>query len=171
MTTMLEFQPGSLPRHIYSHGTSATLNGRDSRKESTVVHYQLGGRVEEKIDNLTAPHILIEEQLEKGYIEQGLLISGNSPVHIEFDLKELLVSVTRVKLLYRAKARSRLIVTIKHEGVTLTRSFDRETSRDSLTRPQVGHLELLLEEQLADIVYQILGDQQVQNTIKGPGIR
>lgn len=165
LTTNLNLQVSSQTSGIYSNDISAALKGHDARKESAVVVYRLKGKPEIQIPNHTAPHILVTERLAIGLQEQGLVFESASPVRIQLDLKELLVSVTRPKLLYSAKAKSHLTLTIKNRGLSLIKTYNREANRDSVTRPPVQDLEKMLNDQLTDIVNQILQDEEIQATI------
>jgi len=163
--TNLKLQISSQTTGIYSNDTSAALRGHDARQNTAVVVYQLKGKPEIRIPNETAPHVLVTKRLADGLEEQGLVFASVSPVRIQLDLNELLVSVTRSKLLYSAKAKSHITLTIKNGKVTLTKTYDREASNDSVTRPPVQDLEKLLNNQLTEIVNQILQDEEVQATI------
>ena len=165
LTTNLNLQVGSQTPGIYSNGTSAALKGHDARQESDVIVYRLEGKPEIKIPNQTPPHLLVTEQLAIGLQEQGLLFESNSPVRIQLNLNELLVSVTRPKLLYLANAKSKLTLAVKNREITLTKIFSRETNRDSATRPPVEDLVKMLNDQLTEIIEQILKDEEVQAII------
>lgn len=163
--TNLKLQISSLTTVIYSNESSAALIGHDARQDTAVVVYQLTGKPEIRIANKTAPHVLITERLAAELQKQGLLFKRASPVRIQLDLNELLVSVTRPKILYSAKAKSHLTLTIKNKKITLTKTYDREANNDSVTRPTVLDLEKLLNSQLTEIVNQILKDKEVQGAI------
>ncbi len=165
LTTNLNLQVGNQTSGIYSNGTSAALKGRDVRKDSAVIVYHLKGEPEIQIPNLIEPHLLVTERLAIGLREQGLEFESASPVRIQLNLDELLVTVTRPKLLYSAKARSHLTLTVKNGDTTLTKKYDREANRDSVRRPPVQDLEKMLNDQLTEIVTQILQDQEVRASI------
>jgi uncharacterized lipoprotein len=165
LTTNLNLQVSSQTAGIYSNATSAALKGRDARKDGAVVVYQLEGKPEIRLPNQTAPHILVTKRLAGGLQEHGLVFESASPVRIQLDINELLVAVIRPKLLYSAKAKSHLTLTIKNREISLTKTYAREANRDSVTRPPVQDLEKLLNDQLTDIVNQILQDEEVQATI------
>jgi uncharacterized lipoprotein len=165
LTTNLNLQVGNQTAGIYSNDSSATLKGRDTRKDSAVVVYQLKDEPEMQIPNQTAPNLLVTERLAIGLQAQGLLFESASPVRIQLDLDELLVSVTRPKILYIAKAKSRLTLTVKNGDITLTKNYNREANQDSVTRPPVHDLEKMLNDQLTEIVTQILQDEEVREAI------
>jgi len=150
----------------YSDESSAALRGHDARQDASVIIFQLEGEPDIRLPNQTAPHLLVTEQLANGLREQGLVFKSNSPVRIQLDLNELLVSVTHPKLLYSAKAKSNLTLTIKNGKVTLTKTYNRQATNDSVTRPSVHELEEMLNSQLTNIVSQILQDEEVQTTIR-----
>lgn len=165
LTTNLSLEVSRQPAGIYHGDTTATLQGHDTRKDSAVVAYQLKGDPEIRIPNETEPHALVTNLLARGLIEQGLVFEGGAPVRIQLNLDELMASVTRPKFLYSTKARSHLNLTITNREITLTKAYDRETNRDSATRPPVQDLEKMLNDQLTDIVKQILQDEEVRTAI------
>jgi len=164
-TANLKLQLGQQPAGLYSEKTTAVLKGHDARVGSAVVIYHIDGEPEVRIPNQTEPHILITERLANGLLQQGLLFESGAPVRIQLDLDELLVSVTRPKLLYNARARSHLTLTTKNQEISLTKTYDREANRESATRPPVADLEKMLNGQLTEIVAEILQDKEVRAAI------
>ena len=52
-------------------------------------------------------------------------------------------------------------------GNILTKEYNRASSQDSVTRPDIHDLEVLLNEQLSEIMAQALSDNQIRGAIKG----
>ena len=165
LTTNLSLEVSRQPTGIYRGDISATLKGHDARKDRAVVAYQLEGKPEIRIPNETEPHALVTNLLARGLQEQGLVFEGGAPVRIQISLDELMASVTHPKFLFSTKARSHLNLTITNREITLSKAYDRETNRDSATRPPVQDLEKMLNDQLTDIVKQILQDEEVRTAI------
>ena len=166
LTTNLHLRTGSQPTGIYNNSTIAVLKGHDARRERTVVAYRIKDQPEILLENATEPHVLITDRLANGFLEQGLVFENGAPVRIQINLDELLVNVSRPKLLYSATARSHVTLTINNRGTTLTKTYDREANRESATRPPVQDLEAMLNEQLNEIVKQILQDDEVRSAIR-----
>ena len=165
LTTNLHLRTGSQPTGIYNNTITAALKGHDARRERTVVAYQMD-QPPILLENATEPHVLITDRLANGFLEQGLVFENGAPVRIQINLDELLVNVTRPKLLYSATARSHVTLTLNNRGTTLTKIYDREANRESATRPPVQDLEAMLNDQLNDIVKQILQDDEVRSAIR-----
>jgi len=70
-------------------------------------------------------------------------------------------------MLYTTKARTGLQLIVNKNGNTLTLDYNHEATKDSLTRPKVLDLEMMLNDQLADIVTKILADNRVRTAITG----
>ncbi len=153
---------------IYSDGKTASITGIDSRTEPEVVIYQITDGAAVRITNLSPPHILVSERLAGGLREQGLQQESLSPIKIQLDIKELVATVTRAKVLYLTKATSSINLIIDNRGRTLTKSYNLESNRESLSKPDMTDLEKLLDAQLSDIVSQILGDSNIQEFINSP---
>jgi uncharacterized lipoprotein len=165
ITTALRLQVDRQSTAMYDPDTTAALKGHDARQETAVVIYRLKGKSEVQIPNETPPHALVTNQLAAGLQAQGLVFAGGSPVRIQLDLNELVATVTRPKLLYSATARSYVTLTIKNRKISLSKTFDRETTRDTATKPPVHELEKMLNDQLTDIVNQILQDPEIRAAI------
>jgi uncharacterized lipoprotein len=165
ITSDLTLVVSSQPTGIYRDGTTAALTGHDARANSAVIIYRLKGEPEIEIPNQTAVHLVVTEQLADGLKEQGVVFASASPVRIRLDIKELLVTVTRPQLLYRATAKSHLSLTIKNKGMSLTRTYNREANRESVTKPPVKDLEAMVNDQLSNIIEQILQDEEIRTTI------
>ena len=82
---------------------------------------------------------------------------------------ELLVTVGRTKsgLLYKSDAKSRIKLTINNQGSVLTKDYNRQESKETATKPGIGDLEKMLNNQLSDVIQRILGDGQVREAIRG----
>ncbi len=151
---------------IYSSDITAALSGKDSRANPEVVIYQITDGAAVRITNLSPPHILISERLAGGFREQGLQQESSAPVKINLEIKELVATVTRPKVLYMTTAISQLYLTIDNRGRTLTKTYNLESKREALVKPDIAELEQLLDLQLSDIISQILGDTNIQSFIK-----
>ncbi len=162
----LHLHIGSQLTGLYNNTQTAVLKGHDARKERAVVAYQFQGQPAVLLPNKTEPHVLITDQLALGLLEQGLVFENGAPVRIQLNLDELLAKVNRPKILYRASARSHVTLILTNRGTTLTKTYDREATRESATRPPVQDLEKMLSDQLSDIVRQILLDEEVRNAIR-----
>ncbi len=166
LTANLHFRADSQPTGIYDNTITAVLSGHDARKNSPVVAYQINGQSEILLPNETEPHILIADQLARGFLEQGLVFENGAPVRIQLNLEKLLAKVNRPKILYNATAMSHITLIVTNRGTTLTKTYDRESNRESATQPPVKDLEKMLDDQLTDIVKQILQDEEVRAAIR-----
>lgn len=165
-TANLNLQVMTQPAEIYSDGMAATIRGHDARENAAIVLYQIGDNPVVRIPNLSAPHIVISEQLVDGLQKQGLLLDSSAPVHILLEINELLVTVTKPEFLYETKAVSRITLSVKNKGNTIARKYKKEAKRETATRPNVSELETLLNNQLTDIVNRILQDEEIRETIR-----
>ncbi len=150
---------------VYSGDMTVAIIGVDSRKDAEVVVYQITDGAAVKITNLSPPHIMLSERLAGGFRQQGLQQESSSQVKIAVEIKDLVATVTRPKVLYLTHAVSQVYLTIDNRGRTLTKTYNLESNRESLTKPDIGELEQLLDTQLSDIVTQILSDTNIQNFI------
>lgn len=153
------------PAGIYSGGTSAVISGQDARKSMEVVVY-LNDEPASRLPNADKPTELIKGRLASGFSDQGLVVDASSPVQIKFVINELLVRVTRQNLLYSADAKTHIALTVENRGAVFTRVFKREANKDSAGRPDLADLEDMLNTQLADIIQQIIQDQEIRALIK-----
>lgn len=155
---------GEQPPGIFGGGLSATINGQDARKSPEVVVF-MNDQPPSRLANVSSPSDLIAARLGAGLRDQGLVIEPSSPVRLKFVINELLVQVTHQKLLYTAEGKTHIVLTVENRGAVFTRVFKREAYNDSATRPDLPDLEKMLNTQLADIVQQILQDQEIRQLI------
>ena len=151
----------------YPPAVSATVIGRDDRSEPYVIDYDAAGESRTKISSRIPPRIQLQESLERGLRRQGLKLREGADTAIVVEVKELLAKVTRPGMLYTAKVSTRLRLLVDNHGSRLTLDYNRETDSDSLTRPKVLDLELMINEQLSDIIQKILRDDRVRTAIVG----
>ncbi|MCB2215434.1 YajG family lipoprotein [Desulfofustis glycolicus] len=155
------------PENIYPDGSAISLRGHDGREYQEVVRYLIKDDPPVPIPNRNPPHIVVAEQLTNGFREQGLVFSQQAPAHLELAIEEVLATVTKPKVLYDIKAVSAVSITITGHGDSLTKRYRKESTRVSVTRPDLDELEPLLNEQLSRIVQQILEDQEIRKMIVG----
>lgn len=152
------------PEGIYGHPQTVAVAGKDLRKTADVVVYQ-SDRPPTGLANIGSVKELIADRLSEGLRSQGLRMDPSSPVHVQFDINELLVRVSRPKMLYVAEARTFITLNVEHQGTVFTKTYKREASKESARRPGLPSLEEMLNGQIAEIVNMILQDQEVRSLI------
>jgi uncharacterized lipoprotein len=163
-TTNLNLQILEQSSTIYT-GSAATIRGEDKRRDSAVAVYQIKEDPAAKVTNISAPHVMLTEQLANGFREQGLIFSNGSEVRILFKLNELLVTITKPKMLYLAEAKSQVSLQVVQGSNSVTKKYDRQATQESARRPDIRKIEDMLNSQLSDIVNQILKDEDIRAAI------
>jgi len=164
-TVNIDLQMADQPAAVYASST-ASLRGHDAREHPEVVVFRINEEPAVKISNIRSPHIVITERIADGLREQGLLFEKNAPVTILLELNQLLVTITKPKLLYNSEAVSQVTLKVTNRGTTLTRKYNRQASRESASRPKTHHIEDMLNEQLSNIANQILADEELREMIR-----
>lgn len=162
--TVARQQPATYPASL-----KVTLIGRDVRTKPAVIVYQLAGEPAVSLVSRLPIRELVQEGLARGLKQQGLNLVDQSDIAVVVKVKELLARVTKPGMLYSAVVRTRLRLVVGNGGSTLTLDFNREATKESLTRPEVLDLELMINNQLSDIVNKILSDDRVKQAIEGRG--
>lgn len=162
--TNLNLQIVGQPAGIYNE-TSAVIRGHDAREFEEVIEFQLGKDPVLRIPNLSPTHILVTERLAGGFKQQGLTFSNDSEARILLDINNLLVTVTKPQMLYVAEAKSNLSLKVVSGNKTITKKYDRQVSKESMTKPKIESLEGMLNDQLSDIIMQILQDDEIRSAI------
>ncbi len=152
------------PAGIYSGGISATVIGQDARKNTEVILF-LNDEPTSRLANISAPADTISMRLTTGLRNQGLDIKSSSPVHLTFVINDLRVLVNRQNLLYHADAKTHIVLTVENRGTVFTKVFQREAYKDTATRPKLADLEKMLNTQLADIIQQVLQDEEIRGLV------
>lgn len=155
--------PGQ-PAKMYVNST-VFVHGHDVRENPEVIIYKVKKEPNVKVPNLTSPLIVITEGLTDGLREQGLRFATNSAVRLELELNQLLATVTKPKTLYNFEAVSRITLKASDGTGTLTKKYNRQGDRTSVSRPKIAEIEKMLNEQLSDIVTQILLDMELRELI------
>ena len=166
LTARIDLQTGTQPSDLYPDHPEVTVICQDLRRHPAVIVYRFDDKPAVLLDSYTPPQEMISEKLEAALRQQGANPSAAAPVSIKLEIKHLRVTVKRPKMLYTAKARSQIALTVHRGTTTLTRNFQRDNSSESLRRPKVAYLETMLEKQLDDIARRILADEQIRNLIR-----
>ena len=162
----LNLSLGPQPSGVYGEGAAAVLSGLDARTSTDLVVY-LNDRPASRLGGTEPPGELISQKLREGLEQQGLQLQANAPVRVGFSINELLVTVTRARMLYSADAKTSITLNVDNRGTVLTRVYRREASQSGATRPELAALENMLNSQISDILEQILQDEEVQAVISG----
>lgn len=163
-TANLNLQVPSQSAAMYANLT-VFVHGQDARENPEVIIYKVKKEPVVKVPNLNAPLIVITERLTGGLREQGLQFESNSPVRIDLELNQLLVTVTKPKKLYSVVAVSQITLKAINGKESLTKKYNRQDDRKSVSRPKIAKIEDMLNNQLSDIVTQILSDMELQELI------
>ncbi len=155
------------PDSVYQPGIDVSVDGVDARTASQVIKIALPDSPVTLIPNQVSPQIMLAERLQDGFQQQGLARGSMSNISIAVTVDHLQATLTTPGVMFNASAKSRIKVTITNNGNILNKEYNRYSSKDSITRPDVHDLEVLLNEQLSEIMAQVLADNQVRGAIKG----
>lgn len=151
---------------VYGNEASVSITSRDKRDNPEVIVYQLTEGASVRITNLNPPHILVSERMAIGLREQGIMVQSSSPTTLLLEIEELQATVTKPAYLYVTEAQSSIALTVKNQETGMTKNFSRQSTRKSVTRPEIAKLEELLNEQLSAIVNQTLRDPDIQKLLR-----
>ena len=152
---------------VYPSSLQISVVGQDNRADPYIIIYNLDKEATTMLPSRVPPQVLVKDSLAQGFRQQGLSRGDRSNITVSVVLKELQAKVTKPGALYTSHARTRLDLIIGNNGNVLTLEYNREASKESMTRPKVLFLETMLNEQLTEIVVKMLEDHRVQAAIKG----
>lgn len=142
-----------------------SIQGEDLRKDAEVIRYTVKEEVTSQLSTLTPPEITLKESLARGFDSQGLTINPAARVHMTVEVKELLVTVDQPQILHDIHAKSVITLKVINGAQTISKRYNREETRESVTKPKIAQLEKILNDQLSDIAQQILKDEEIRKTI------
>jgi len=148
-------------------GQSLSLQAQDKRLASQVITIKLDGEPEVRVPNQVAPAELLRQKLEQGFAKQGLSQGGMDSPEMTLIINALEAQVTKPGLLYKTRTQLQIKLELRHNGLYLGKSFGKNSSEDSATRPDVPGLEKTLNQQLSSLLDQVLTDQEIRSFIKG----
>jgi uncharacterized lipoprotein len=157
--------PERISRQYAEGGGGFTITGQDARPSPDVVTFALGDNPVIRLINRPAPSELLADLLSLGWQKLGLLAYPTAPTHLTVIVDTLLVEVTRPKALFKTVTKTKIRLLAEKEPTTLTRTFSRENSGETLRRPELPALEKGLNDQMSDIIAQILADPEIRAAI------
>lgn len=152
---------------LYQPGVDVSVNGQDERGGSQIIKIALPDTPVTLIPNQVSPQIMLAERLQTGFQQQGLARGNQSNININITIEELQATLTKPNVMFNANAKSRIKLTVTNNGNILNKEYNRASSQESVTRPDIHDLEVLLNEQLSEIMSQALSDNQIRGAIKG----
>lgn len=163
-TASLKLMVPNQPAEVYAD-LSLSINGVDARENAEVIVYNVKEKPAVKVSNLNSPITVIIEALSTGVREQGLQIEANTPVRIDLELNQLLVTVSRPKRLYNSQAVSQITLNAVHGKNSFIKNYTRQDNSESVFQPKISDIENMLNDQLSDIVMTILSDMDLRELI------
>ena len=161
----LNLQVAPQSSQVSGSETGVAITSKDKRDTPEVI-YQMTEGASIRITNLNPPHILVSERLAIGLREQGFMVQSSAPTSLLIEIEELQATVTKPAYLFVTEAQSRIALTVKNEKTGMTKNYNRQSTRKSVTRPETEELEKLLNEQLSAIVNQTLKDPDIQKLLR-----
>jgi uncharacterized lipoprotein YajG len=152
---------------VYPTSLDISVVGQDKRADPHIIVFKVDDGTATTVTSRVPPQILLKESLAHGLREQGLKQGNRSNITATIVIKELLAKVTKPGVLYSTKASTRLQLIVNTNKGVLTLEYERDASKDSMTKPKLLYLETMLNEQLTDILTKILADDRVRSAIKG----
>ncbi|MDR3090257.1 MAG: YajG family lipoprotein [Desulfobulbaceae bacterium] len=157
--------PDRIEQQYAQEDSGFAITGKDARPYADTVTFTIGSDPVIRLTNRPAPETLVADLLSLGWQKQGLIVYPTAPTHLTVIIDELLVEVTKPKALYKTVTTSKIRLMAQKNATTLTRTFTRESSGETLRRPELPVLEKGLNDQLTDIIAQILGDREISAVI------
>ncbi len=164
VTANLDLRIGAQPATLYQNA-AANIQGTDLRNDKKVIRYTVKDEITSELPTLTPPQIILKESLSRGFEGQGLAINPAARVHMTVEINELLVKVDQPQILHDIHAKSVITLKVVNGTRTLTKKYNREETKETVTKPKIAQLEKILNDQLSDIAQQILKDEDIRKTV------
>ena len=113
-----------------------------------------------------APATLLADRLAKGYAKQGAIITNDAENHLTLGIEQLQAEVTKPGLVYKTRIAIRVKLNAEHNGSHITKEYRKSAMQETATLPDTGDIEVMLNEQIATLLNEMLGDSQVRNYIR-----
>ncbi len=154
------------PDTILPQGTRIKVDSNDTRVGSQIIKIKLKGEPEVLIPNNVAPATLLADRLAKGYAKQGAIITNDADNHLTLGIEQLQAEVTKPGLVYKTRIAIRVKLNAEHNGSHITKEYRKSAMQETATLPDTGDIEVMLNEQIATLLNEMLGDSQVRNYIR-----
>lgn len=152
---------------IYLNGETALITATDKRNEIEVVTYRTGNKQPIKIEADPSINSILTNQLAKGFTDQGLILTREAPeAYIRMEVIQLHADVVRDKGLYLSKVETRLQLTIETSRHKLSKTYNRDADKKTISKPLLQDIEVMIREQMQEIVNLVLIDPEIVATIK-----
>lgn len=155
------------PSSIYQPGIDISISGVDSRNGAQIIKIALADSPVTLIPNQIAPEIVLTERLQNAFQQQGLASGNLSNVNIAVTIEDLQSTLTKPGVMFNITTNSRIKLTVSNNGNNLNKEYNRSSTKESITRPDIHDMEVQINEQLSDIMAQALSDNQIRGAIKG----
>jgi uncharacterized lipoprotein YajG len=162
----LDLEIADQPEGVYPASLDISVTGKDSRSEPHVILFKVDKETPMTLTSRVPPQVLARDSLVHGLRQQGLSRGDRSNIIATLNIKELLAKVTKPGVLYNTNVRTRIQLIVRNNGSVLTLEYNREANKDTLTRPKILDLEIILNEQLSEVLTKILSDDRVRVAIK-----
>ena len=154
------------PDNIYS-GNAVAIDNQDTRVGSQIIKIKIKKEPVVLLANNVSPASVLADRLGKGLTAQGAQISAQGDTHLTLIVEQLQSEITKPGLVYKSRVNLQVKVKAERNGASITKEFRKSAMKESATQPDIGDIELQLNEHLSSLLEQILQDSQLRNYIKG----
>ena len=154
------------PDNIYS-GNTIAIDNQDTRLGSQIIKIKIKKDPEVLIPNNITPGAVMADRLGKGLAAQGAQISAQGDTHLTLIVDEMQSEVTKPGLVYKSRVSLKVKLKAERNGASITKEYRKSAMKESATQPDIGDIELQLNEHISSLLNEMLQDSQLRNYIKG----
>jgi uncharacterized lipoprotein len=166
-TASLNPQINDQPDNVYNGQATISVDSQDSRIGSQIIRVKIKNEPEVLIPNNVSPGTLFADRLMKGFRAQGATISSQGDTHLTVIIEQIQDEITRPGLAYKSRVAMTVKLKAERNGRIITKEYRKSAMKESATQPDIGDIELLMNEHISDLLNQMLGDSQMRTFIKG----
>lgn len=148
-------------------GQSVSVSSQDVRSGHQIIKINKQGEPVVLIPNAISPDQVMADRLQKGLAAQGATIAPQGGAEVKVIVQNMLAEVTKPGLAYKTRVRMEVKLQVQKNGAGIAKTYQKSAMKESATQPDMGDIELMLNDQTSKLLNDMLSDSQVRAVIKG----
>lgn len=138
-----------------------SIGSQDQRIAHYLIEISSGDDAATLINESQSSRLIIENNLRKQWLKEGLTYQADSPSKIEIQLIKLLTKVEQKNLTYENQSKIVINIKLRTENKIFSKTFTSRFTEEGIFTPEIKKLNTQLNTQLSQLLNEIIKDPEL----------
>lgn len=148
-------------------GKQVAVSSQDTRVGTQIIKIAKKDEPVVLIPNNISPDQVLADRLKKGLTAQGASVSPQADTQLKLIVQNMQAEVTKPGMAYKTRVKLEVKLQVQKGSTGIVKTYQKSAMKESATQPDIGDIELMLNEQCAKLLNDMLNDSQIRGAIQG----